>query len=196
MQHRVAPVGAEEVEGDPAAPQVEVGHAPAGELGARRRRGHEGAVGAAVDPRHPAVEQGVGGHTVVAGEAADVGLVDRDRRQVEAPGRAQADGAERDGRGEVDDVGPEVGQHPADLDVGQPDREGGVARQPHRAGAVDGDALVVGAAGAGSDHERLVAGADEVADDVTHRVGDAVDLRQERLGDDRYSHAPDGRAVR
>lgn len=40
----------------------------------------------------------------------------------------------------------------------------------------------------GGDDENLVAGAPEMLDDPQHRVGDTVDVRQERLGDDRNAH--------
>jgi hypothetical protein len=39
------------------------------------------------------------------------------------------------------------------------------------------------------DDDRVVTGVVQVLEDAQHRIRDAVDVRQERLGDDRNSHA-------
>ena len=61
-------------------------------------------------------------------------------------------------------------------------------RQTHRPDPDDPGPAVLGRAGPGGHDQGLVAGASEVLDHLTDGVGDPVDLRQERLGDDRDAH--------
>jgi hypothetical protein len=107
--------------------------------------------------------------------------------------RPEADRAERDRGGEVHDVGTEAREgrgHPA---VGEAEGEGAVAGQACGAHPDDGHAAVIVGTGAGGDHEAVVPRLDEPVDDVAHRVGDAVDLREEGLADQGDSHGHDAR---
>ena len=92
----------------------------------------------------------------------------------------------------MDDVGPEVGEGGGDPAVRQPQCEGAVAGQTSGADPDHGHAAVVVRTGARRDQEALVPGLDETVEDVAHRVGDAVHLREERLADQGDSHDPDG----
>jgi hypothetical protein len=93
----------------------------------------------------------------------------------------------------VDDVGREVREGPHEpTDAGPPDADRLVAGQPRGRDPDDGRGSVGGRGGAarrvGRDDERRVAPPVEVLEDTQQRVGDPVDLGQERLGDDRDAH--------
>jgi hypothetical protein len=89
----------------------------------------------------------------------------------------------------VDDVGPERPQHGVHpLLGGQADVHGAVAGQGDGRHPLDWCVVPARRTKPGSDDERLVAGALEVLDDSQHRVGDAIDVRQERFRHDRHSH--------
>jgi hypothetical protein len=186
----VAPIRSEEVERDPAPPQVEVADAEPAELVVRGPRRDQGPVGSPVQPADPPVQHDVGTDAVVTGEPGDVGLVDGDRGDAEPPRRTQPGGTDDERRGEVDHVGGEVGQRPLDRSVREADREGAVAGQADRTDPGHRDAEVVRGSAPGGHHERLVAEGPQLLGDVADRVGDPVDLGQEGLRDEGDAHDP------
>ena len=123
-----AVLGAEDVEGDAAAPQVQVGDAEADQLVPRRPGGNQGPVGAAVDTPDPPADWSLGSYAVLPREAADVGLVHGHRRDPEPTRGPQAHGAQGDRRRQVHHVGTELGQRPLDGRIGHAHGEGAVAR--------------------------------------------------------------------
>ena len=191
MQGLVAVTRSEQVEVHAPPPQVQVADTEPLELLPGGVRGDEGPVGSTVQVADPRVEQTAGRDAVLTGEAGHVGLVDRHRRDAEPSGRPESQRADRDRRREVHDVGTEVGQGRRHPTVGQAEGERPVAGQAGGANPLDRDAAVVVGAAAGCDHEAVVPGLHEPVDDVAHRVGDAVHLREEGLADQGDSHGPD-----
>jgi hypothetical protein len=129
-----------------------------------------------------------------AGEAGDVGLVDRDRRQAELAGGGQPTGADHERRGQVHQVRLEVGQRREHPSGRHADRQRGDerevdGRQPH-----DRRVLVPVGAGPWTDDQALDPVPAQVRQYLDDGVGHPVDLRQEALGDDRDAHPPSVRA--
>ncbi len=92
------------------------------------------------------------------------------------------------GGGQVDDVGTEVAQRLREPPGRVGDALLGVPGQRGRGDADDGDGTVPGRARSGGDDEGLVTLGAQVLADLEHGAGHTVDLGQEGLGDDRYSH--------
>ena len=91
----------------------------------------------------------------------------------------------------MNEVWLEVGHRPFDRGVGQPDRELFVARDPEAAGPEYPDAVVAVRTGTGGNDQQLVPAGQQPVGDVANRVRDAIDLRQEGLGDHHYAHTPE-----
>ena len=146
-------------------------------------------------PDAAGTEPGLG---VPLGETDQVGLVDRHARDAQLHGRARRLEPERGRRGDVDHVGAE----PQHLRT-QPgprleaDAEVPVERQRRPASGAQREPGV--RRGAGRGHQLgLVPLEREVLQHSADRVGDAVDLREERLRDDQDTqrgvrHVSDGR---
>lgn len=87
------------------------------------------------------------------------------------------------------DVGRELTQAGNDPpSSGQTHGEVGLARQAKRRHADDGLAGIGVRSGSGRDDQDLMPAGREFVDDPADRIGDTVDLWQERLGDDRDPH--------
>ncbi|GIE31690.1 hypothetical protein Ait01nite_047350 [Actinoplanes italicus] len=193
-----APSGVEADVVDSAPPQVHPAHAVRLERGDRLGGRGQSPAGRVVDgpdpaPRHPLGEP----DPVHAGVRGHVGLIDGDRRQPERAGAGLRPGPEDERAGQVQDVGREPadrgvqggrGQAEAQLRItGHRQRRDAYhrVRQPgHRR------------AGAGwwqrcHDH-RLVAVSGQVVGHPGDRVRDAVDIGEERFGDERDAHVNRG----
>ena len=202
-QPLVAEPGVERVEVDAARPQRQPRHRQVLELSHAGRGRRQGPVREGVDlarqvdhgPDAAGTEPGLG---VALGETDQVGLVDRHARDAELHGRARRLEPERGRRGDVDHVGAEP-QHlrtqpgprlEADAEV-PVERQRRPASGAHREPGVR--------RGAGRGHQLgLVPLEREVLQHPADRVGDAVDLREERLRDDQDTqrgvrHVSDGR---
>ena len=165
--------------------QVRGGHAGRGESTARR----------VVYVAQPAPGERLGrpAEVVGAGVARQVRLVDGDRRQVLGPRDPGAPRAERDRAGQVHDLGPVPDDGLASGRRGQAEPEGRVAGQRHGRHPLDG----VGELGIGRgaprirrDDQGVVPLADKVLRHAHYAVRDAVNVRRERLRNDRDPHAP------
>ena len=158
----------------------------------RRRRG-ERERGPAVQSRDMPGDQRCGlGQTVLLGVGDDVGLVHRDRGDPQRLRGRESLPAEDERGCQVHDVGAELPQQRTEArGAREHDAHLGVRRQRHRAKEFGAGAVQVGGdvSGLGGDHERLVTGLRQVAEDVQNGTGDPVHVREEGLGQQRDSHA-------
>jgi len=187
-----APGRVEQVGVHAASPQFERRHAHrVQQLPARPAR-HQAERGGFVNELDaPAQHRLHRGQAVLRRVARHVGLVDSDRRQVETLGGHQAAQPDVDRRGEVHDVGAKVAQCPLQRPAWG-GRDAHLRVAGHRQGAERHDPRAgVPRRGLGRPRghdERLVTAAGKMLGDLRDRVRDAVDLGQERLGDDRDPH--------
>ncbi len=167
----------------------------------RRGRGERAVAGLVDAPRpRPAGPRGQA-ESVALGEAGHVGLIDGHGGDLQPPGRGDPARTEGERRRQMDDVGSEGAQggeqrrsrhaHGQRADLGDHDR-----RHAHH-----GHAVVLGGRGGDSgggvrsDDERVVAAGVGVLEDAQDRVGDTVDVGQERFGDHGNAHDSDGPAL-
>ncbi len=195
-QGRVAVAWVEPLQVDPARPAGNPVDALAQQHVDRGPGRRQRPPGEAVDGGHPPPDGTFGlGEPVAGGEAGEVGLVHGHARQPEPPGGERGLCAQsRRGR-QMHDVRPEVGE-----DADQP---GPWSRHPERRISWQrnrrrpqyrGTGIDVGIgcwrtrAGRGRDDERFVATLSQMLQHPADRVGHAVDVRQERLGDHCDAH--------
>ncbi len=185
-----APHRVERLEVDAARPQGGARDREVAQLREAGRGGRQGAVDLGVDAaRQRRHRPAATGHVVALGEADQIGLVDRDRRDPQALRGLRRLVAQRRRRGDVHDVGREALHDRAQPAPGlEPDAEVGVERQVGATGVQHREPGVRRRAG-GRDQRGVVPGGGEVLEHPAHGVGDSVDLGQERLGDDEDAEA-------
>jgi hypothetical protein len=158
----------------------------------RRGRGHEGEVGALVDPLDHSPRELRGCAQVIATRVAgDVGLEDGDRRDARAPRRRDRLRTEQERGCRVHDIRREVRDEPRDTRIRQADRELPVCERGNLVHGVTGELL--GCARGRHDDDRLVAAITQVLEHLLHAVGDSVDGGQEALAHNGDAH-PDLRS--
>ena len=162
----------------------------------RGRRRRQRAVGPAVQVPGPRPRRaGREADAVALRETRDVGLEYGDGRHAEEPRGVQPAVAEQGRRRQMHDVGIESAQHADHPRPWHAQRQRRDLREHPRRHPVNPDAVVnlvgrrLAARGVRGDDECLVTGAAEMLDHPKHRVGDAVDIREEGLCDDRNAHA-------
>ena len=144
------------------------------------------AVGAAVQVPRPRPSRPGGEPDAVAfRETRDIGLEHGDRRHAEVARSVQPAVAEQRRRCQMDDVGVEPAQHADHPRTWHAQRQRGDLGEHPRRHPVDADTVMdlVGrrltARGVRRNDDGLVTRAAEMLDHPKHRVGDAVDIREE-----------------
>ncbi len=171
---------------DAARPLVHPRDAMGSQVFHRRGRRCQRAVGATVQVSRPRpCRPGGKADAVALRETRYVGLEYGDRRHTEVAGGVQPAVAEQRRRRQMHDVGVESAQHPHHPWSWHAQRQRGDLREHPRRHPVNADSVVdlvggwLAARGVRGDDEGLVTGAAEMLDHPKHRVGDAVDIREE-----------------